>query len=341
MINILAALNEAKRLANDDTHGYSMSQRLGPDYDCSSFIAHILNVGGGNIDPNMSTVTELAELTAAGFIEISINEPAQIGDVYFYDEGGGAHGHTFIIYDHTRYVHASSSKDHPETGDQSQTITDGYDYTGEICFGYLPYDFSRHTWHHLRYSQSLRWIAGNRELTETERQNNAQIIYYWFSNRGYSLNAIAAMLGNMEFESYLCPDKWEDAYPPYTTGGYGLIQWTPYTVYSSQYTDWNTNHDNQLDFINTGDVVNYITTASYPITWNEFKTSTADIDYLTKTYFYNRERGTWSSLRTTYALKWYEYFSGPTPPPPHPPVPGEDLPIWLMIKIKNKNNGGC
>lgn len=334
MINLRAALNEAKRLANDATHGYNMNNRLGPDYDCSSFVAHCLNVAGGNVDPNMSTVTELDELTRAGFREIALNAAPLPGDVFFYDEGGGPDGHTFMVYDDTRYVHARSSLGTPQSGDQHQTITDGYDYTGEICFGYLPYNFSGHTWHHLRYTVSRNWITGNRQLSESEKQNNAEIIYNWFTELGYSLNSICAMLGNMEFESYLCPDKWEDAYPPYE-GGYGLIQWTPYTVYSDNYSDWHTNHNRQLEFINGLDTVNYIPTTSYPLSWSQFKVSEGDINYLTRTYFHNRERGTWSDLRTTYALKWYDYFQGYIPP-----TPGKKLPIWMLIKIHNKNLGG-
>lgn len=159
-LDINAMLQEAKTIANDVTHGYSMYNRLGnPDYDCSSFVAHCIRVGGLPISQYMDTTTEGAELTRVGFTLLPTLDDPQPGDVYFYDEGGGASGHTFFIYDNERIVHASSTKtgDHGSTdpGDQNQEYygldPDGYDYHGEICFGRLPYNFSGHTWYHYRY----------------------------------------------------------------------------------------------------------------------------------------------------------------------------------------------
>lgn len=341
MININRMLAEAKRIANDATSGYApldgSLSRVGPDYDCSSFVAHCINAAGGSVNPQMNTRSEHDELINAGFIEIAFNAPNMPGDIYYYDEGGGPNGHTFIIYDSTRYVHAAGTKGNPETGDQSQHIVDGFDTAGEICFGTIPYSFGSHTWHHMRYAPVLNWITGNKVLTDAERENNAYIIYRYFINAGYSLNAISALLGNMEYESYLCPDKWQNRLPPYGPNtGYGLIQWTPYTDYANNYSDAMTNHNRQLEWINSGDAQNYTPTHAYPISWTDFKTSNLAIDYLVRAYFYNRERGTWDDSRVTFAQKWYDYFSGYIPP-----TPIGKLPIWLLLKIKNdKNNWG-
>lgn len=151
-INLSTMLNEAGAIANDYTHGYSQAHRQGPDYDCSSFVAHCLIVAGANIDPGMSTSTENATLVSIGFNEIGLYDTPEPGDIYYWD-GDGNKGHTFIVYDNLRLVHASSSKGYPETGDQTQVIdADGYDYSGEICFMFLSnMDLSAHAWHHMRY----------------------------------------------------------------------------------------------------------------------------------------------------------------------------------------------
>jgi surface antigen len=86
---------------------------------------------------------------------------------------------------------------------------------------------------------------------------NAKYIWQYLSQRGWTLNAVAALLGNLHVESGTSPGIWESTisgsivnsdgtqslnmtainayysrkgrYP-----GYGLVQWTPY----SKYTDW-------------------------------------------------------------------------------------------------------
>ena len=73
----------------------------------------------------------------------------------------------------------------------------------------------------------MAWISGNRYLSLSEMQNNVDIIHYFFRSAGWTDNAIAAMLGNMQSESTINPGIWEGL-DPYA-GGYGLVQWTPYT----------------------------------------------------------------------------------------------------------------
>jgi hypothetical protein len=76
------------------------------------------------------------------------------------------------------------------------------------------------------------WISGNFWLTQEEMQNNAVLLWSYFKAQGWTLNAVAAMLGNMQSESTINPGIWEGLDP--FVGGYGLVQWTPYTKYS----DW-------------------------------------------------------------------------------------------------------
>ncbi len=74
------------------------------------------------------------------------------------------------------------------------------------------------------------WISANRYLSSSEQDSNAIKFYYTMSRLGVSYNAILGMLANIESESTINPGIWESLDP--FAGGYGLVQWTPYTKYS-------------------------------------------------------------------------------------------------------------
>lgn len=80
----------------------------------------------------------------------------------------------------------------------------------------------------------MSWTSGNRYLTAAEMAGNAQEFAQYGIRHGWTQNAIAGMLGNMQEESGINPGIWENLTPFGT--GYGLTQWTPYT----KYTDWAT-----------------------------------------------------------------------------------------------------
>ncbi|MHC5229036.1 phage tail spike protein [Enterococcus sp. LJL99] len=67
------------------------------------------------------------------------------------------------------------------------------------------------------------------ELT-TDQEKNAWFIWQYFKNKGWTEEAIAGMLGNMQSESQIIPDMDELS----GGGGYGLVQWTP----KSKLVDW-------------------------------------------------------------------------------------------------------
>ena len=69
MAGIDAAVEWAKRIAQDDTHGYSQAQRWGKDYDCSSFVISALEAGGFPMRAHGATYTGNmgAALKACGF----------------------------------------------------------------------------------------------------------------------------------------------------------------------------------------------------------------------------------------------------------------------------------
>lgn len=173
------------------------------------------------------------------------------------------------------------------------------------------------------------WIDDNRRLTIEEMQENANTLYNIFSTWGWSLNAISGMLGNMQSESTISPgvvENYATNNPP--TKGYGLIQWTntkATNVHQNTLWEWIYKNygdyewwigDRQCVFIDSDDRVNWIMTKAYPISYNTFKTSNETPEYLARAYFYNRERGTWSSVRETQARYWYDFLSGQVPVPP-------------------------
>lgn len=61
------AIKWAINIANDNSHGYSQSNRNGPDYDCSSFVSTAFNQGGFNVSPSCWTGNMEAAFKAVGF----------------------------------------------------------------------------------------------------------------------------------------------------------------------------------------------------------------------------------------------------------------------------------
>jgi len=166
----------------------------------------------------------------------------------------------------------------------------------------------------------------------TKQINNADEMYNLMIG-SMTLEALCGIIGNMEAESYLNPGQGElfrNMSPQY---GLGFIQWTPSghvgtnpiqdyaALVGGNWYDGNI----QIQKILTGEPGSWIPTSAYPYTWAQFCALT-DYEEATKAYFYERERGTWNSVRISYALAWYNHFQGspPTPPTP-PPTPGDKM----------------
>lgn len=155
------------------------------------------------------------------------------------------------------------------------------------------------------------WVSGNYYLSQSEMENNAQMFYYRMTAYGFSLNAIAGMLGNIQTESGINPGIWESL-DPYV-GGYGLVQWTPYTNYSNWAgSGWEDNGDKECERINYefANGLQYYPTASYPLTAQQFKVSTDTPENLAEIFIYNYERpASYSSVptRRSQARTWYNY----------------------------------
>lgn len=177
----------------------------------------------------------------------------------------------------------------------------------------------------------MPWITGNRYLSMSEMQNNADIMYAFFTEKGWTVNAISAMFGNMQTESTLNPGIWENLVP--FVGGYGLVQWTPYTHYSEWAgADWQDNGQKEMERIiyELENHLQWISTSLYPMTFREFSQSEKPPAYLAQAFLYNYERPTVKPqpARSKQAEYWYEYLAG------HPPV--KQIPIWLLFKLKER-----
>lgn len=185
------------------------------------------------------------------------------------------------------------------------------------------------------------WISKNAYLTQSEMENNARMVWNYFGSRGWSLNAVSAMLGNMETESTINPGIWEslesdydayfDAHGRYP--GYGLVQWTPFTKYSEWAgAGWQDNGNKECERIlyevDKGEqwfqnpnapIVNP------PITFKEFTTSLLDVEILANYFlwYYEHPAVTEQPARGEQAIKWYNFLYGTTPTPPDIPAVGK------------------
>lgn len=160
----------------------------------------------------------------------------------------------------------------------------------------------------------MAWTIGNYYLSEVQMQGNALEVYNYFSARGWSLNAIAGILGNMESESTINPGIWQSLNEGNYSGGFGLVQWTPAT----NYTDWAssngygiTDPEGQLFWIDTQTVPTgqWIATSDYNISFDSFKASAQSPEYLASAFLKNFERAgvEVENDRRTQARKWYNY----------------------------------
>lgn len=199
-------------------------------------------------------------------------------------------------------------------------------------------------------------------MTSADKENNVSIIWAELNAKGYSLEAVAAICGNMEAEGILNPGQYEIGrnYDIYKYGA-GLCGWTPVYVAGtdarhlgnwcdSQGINW-LDGDSQLAYLNYemtdwGGVERFFRNnlapkcgypTNPPITAKEFITSTQAVQDLAAYWmlYYEHPASPQKSMATRKANseKWYEYLSGePVPPSPPTPISTNHLPLWMMIK---------
>lgn len=171
-------------------------------------------------------------------------------------------------------------------------------------------------------------------LTQAEMQKNVRIIYTYFSALGWTDNAIAGMIGNMETESTINPGLWQGreipSDPLTTDKGFGLTQWTP----ANKLINWA--NESGLDYtsgfvqmqrINFESLNNlqWSTENLFDYTWEQYIHSTESPEDLAQVFVWAYERPENPDIdkRRRDARKWFEFFKRIR------------IPIWLLFKLRN------
>jgi len=171
------------------------------------------------------------------------------------------------------------------------------------------------------------YFSESEPLSTAEMQTNAFYIYSYLSGAGWTDNAIAGILGNMQAESSLNPGRWQSENVGNYSGGYGLVQWTPAT----NYTDWCNSKgyadpsemDNNLNRIiyELEHGLQWIATVDYPLSFADFTKSTLSPSILASAFLKNYERAgvEVESTRQQNANNWYTFLTGLEPGDPIEP----------------------
>ena len=184
--------------------------------------------------------------------------------------------------------------------------------------------------------------SGNFYLSRSQMEDNATYIYGFMLNKGWTLNAICGMQGNMETESTINPAIWQNLDQGNTSLGFGLVQWTPAT----KYLDWCSNNgltytemDSNLKRIlyEVENNLQWIATNSYNFSFYEFTQSNKSPYELGLAFLanYERPKNPNQPQRGTQANEWYQFLTGVTPPDPdpHPPfISKSKIPIYMMLR---------
>lgn len=161
----------------------------------------------------------------------------------------------------------------------------------------------------------------DRVLSRSEMEANAKYIWNYLGSKGWSINAVAGMLGNMQYESSINPGRGQEG----GGSGFGLVQWTPKT----NLTDWtsangysDTDIDGQLErIIWEKDNNQQYAKNKYKYTFETFYTSLDDPYTLACAFAFDYERS-WVTLfgsesaketlrkeRGTAAEEWYSFLA--------------------------------
>lgn len=188
------------------------------------------------------------------------------------------------------------------------------------------------------------WVTGNRFLGSDDMKHNGILVYKELSKYGFSVNAIAGILGNLEAESTINPGIWEGLQP--YIGGYGLVQWTPYEKYSDWAGEnWQNNGDKECERIayEFENGIQYYATDTYAVSAHSFRISSDMPEYLAGAFMHNYERPAsyaTEPYRKERARWWYDLLtssdidfnedSQPKPPTEEPHQKGGRL--WLYTR---------
>lgn len=171
----------------------------------------------------------------------------------------------------------------------------------------------------------------SKPLTTAEMAVNARYIFSALKVQGWSVNAISAMLGNMEAESTMNPGRWQSDNVGATSNGYGLVQWTPSTNYTSWCSQMGYADPSEMDnnisriLYEVENGLQWIATSEHNMSFKEFTTSSKSVGELARAFLLCYERPADQSTsvqvyRASLANYWYKDLTGETPSTPVDPV---------------------
>lgn len=239
MASITGAYNDVLAACNDPYIGYSQPKRttirLGAKYrtycDCSSLISWALTRNGFfNQNPWFRTPQMDSILTSIGFQKLSAaSNNWQNGDIMWKS------GHTEMVYDAVGGTKGVCMGAH----------SDGYAFDYQVSI-------SRYTTNGSFWTYIYRWPEGDTPgthvtwhqvvtdaygaLTADEKYDNAILTYYALVHMGFTDEAAAGVMGNIQAEGDFNPGQWEHGFNMAPSSGYGMFQYTP----STKYTDYAT-----------------------------------------------------------------------------------------------------
>lgn len=153
----------------------------------------------------------------------------------------------------------------------------------------------------------------NSYLTLEQMTVNAQYILDYLREGGWTKNAVCGMLGNIQTESTINPELWEDLDGNNLSKGFGLVQWKP----ASKFIDWanekklfyfNINTQLMRLFYEIKNEIQWSNTSKYPLSFSKFIKSTQTPSYLAAAFMYNYvQPQSYSHLSTCQeqATYWY------------------------------------
>lgn len=368
MPDINAAYTWAVTCCNLPNVGYSQAYRNQQTvngityYDCSSFINYALLAGGwatpgyASSSNAFTTYTMEGVLQGLGFNQVNPTGVILPGDI------GVSDTHTEMCYKQGTgsAVFMGAHTDNAPLANQVSIGSSGGNVDYQRTFPRL--------W---RYGEGASgevgytWIVGSdSEYFDDygdKQKNNAACIYSYFYFKGWSLQSIAALCGNIMEESRFNPALLEQHVPyPDEGKGTGLVQWTPvdrysglnplHEVFNALRYDWTdyANGNYQCDAIeaefeqSTGikdrgiDPQWYesLAPAQYRMSWNDFIKSTQDPGFLALVWQACYERPASVHMeRAEYARKWFDILKtiDPKQPGTNTRDPAKKMPIWMKI----------
>ena len=170
----------------------------------------------------------------------------------------------------------------------------------------------------------MAWIMSNAFLSQSQMENNAlEFANYFIGRKGWTMQAVAGMLGNIESESTINPGIWEGLDAGNLNVGFGLVQWTPASKYinwagSNWYNAqrecerivWETENDEQWFANPEAGVIGL--PVNPPFSFSTFTQSAQSPDYLARCFlaYYEHPGDINQPNRGTQATAWYQFLSG-------------------------------